>query len=236
MSAPVSQPGGAIGMNAALRCYQAESAYIRLFTLARHILAPLQRVADEVPSSGQVLDLGCGHGLFTNLLAAAFPNGRCLGWTLPRRRSTSRAEARPGLTMSDINVDGSRMSPNAAFELSRFWMSCTCCRTAELEVLKSCRRLVADDGVLLVKTNDILPRWKYAIVRLEEEVMVRLLGLTMGGELHFRGTETYLSLLQEAGFDAWVMNFDGWIPVPHRLSSVGRFERPGRGVRIKLAH
>jgi S1-C subfamily serine protease len=55
----VARPGG---IQAALRRYRSEPASIRLFVLARHLLAPLRQVAAHVPARGRILDLGCGHG------------------------------------------------------------------------------------------------------------------------------------------------------------------------------
>jgi 2-polyprenyl-3-methyl-5-hydroxy-6-metoxy-1,4-benzoquinol methylase len=218
MNAASNQPDHRAGMAAALQCYSSESAYVRLFTLARHVLAPLQKVADEVPKTGRILDLGCGHGLFTNLLAAGHPERQILGID-------------PSHTKIEVARRSSARFPNVSYQVGRVedvsesdFDAITILDVLyllpdaqKLEVLKHSRLLIAEDGLLLVKTNDVEPRWKYTIVRLEEELMVRVLDLTMGGEIHFRGAETYLSLLQEARFDAWVMNVDTWIPVPHRL-------------------
>src|SRR5215210_3247846 len=63
----------------ALACYRQERPFVRLFVLARHLLAPLRRVAADVPSRGRILDLGCGHGLFANLLAVTSPERDILG-------------------------------------------------------------------------------------------------------------------------------------------------------------
>src|SRR3954469_3141926 len=57
----------------ALDCYRDERPFVRLFVFARHLLAPLGRIAAEVPARGKILDLGCGHGLFANLLAVTSP-------------------------------------------------------------------------------------------------------------------------------------------------------------------
>jgi hypothetical protein len=77
--------------------------------------------------------------------------------------------------------------------------------------------LLSPDGVLLLKTNDTRPWWKYAVVWTEETIMVKLAGFTLGGELHFRGVGEYLELLRQAGFRAEVHKIDGFRPVPHRL-------------------
>src|SRR4051794_4290146 len=52
---------------------------IRGFVWARHLLAPLAAVAAAVPPSGRILDIGCGHGLFTNALAIGSPARQVLG-------------------------------------------------------------------------------------------------------------------------------------------------------------
>jgi 2-polyprenyl-3-methyl-5-hydroxy-6-metoxy-1,4-benzoquinol methylase len=87
----------------------------------------------------------------------------------------------------------------------------------KVEVLRRCHSLLTPDGLLLLKTNDTRPRWRYAIVLLEEELMVRVLRLTYGGQIHFRGIPEYLEVLKRAGFAARALKIDSWRPAPHRL-------------------
>ena len=47
--------------------------------------------------------------------------------------------------------------------------------------------------------------------------MVRALGLTLGGQIHFRGVLGYLALLRSADFQARVLKIDAGRPAPHRL-------------------
>jgi 2-polyprenyl-6-hydroxyphenyl methylase/3-demethylubiquinone-9 3-methyltransferase len=203
---------------AALDCYREASLFIRLFTRGRSVLAPLERVASYVPPDGRVLDLGCGHGLFTNLLAIDSPRRQVLG--------VDPSQAKIGVA----RASGARL-PNVRFEQGtiddvdeRGFRAITILDVLyllrderKLAILRRCRELLAPDGLLLVKTNDTRPRWKYAVVRLEEELMVKLLGFTFGGELHFRGVPEYTRLLNQAGFSASVVNLDSWLPIPHRL-------------------
>ena len=87
----------------------------------------------------------------------------------------------------------------------------------KLALLRHCRRVIRPDGVLLLKTNDTKPRWKYAVTRLQERVMTGL-GLTMGhGELYFRSAEQNAALLRAAGFRCDVLDVGNWLPYPHRL-------------------
>ena len=207
-----------VTLRAALGRYRRESSFIRLFTLARHILAPLDAIAAAVPSNGPILDLGCGHGLFTNLLALGAPERELLG-------------VDPSADKLAVARRSSRSLPNIRYQQGRIedvaeqgFRAITILDVLyllpdpdKLAVLRRARDLLAPDGVLLLKTNDTRPRWKYALVRAEEELMVRVLGLTHGGQIHFRGVPDYRRLLQEAGFVAQVLRIDGGRPAPHRL-------------------
>ena len=205
-------------IRAALGRYRTDTLAMRLFTLARHLLAPLEKVAAHVPPSGRILDLGCGHGLFTNLLAVGAPDRQLVGVdpsaekiAVAKRSSTGLPNVRYFQGRIEDVTDG-------PFDVIAILDVLYLLPDADkVDVLKRCHSLLAPDGVLLLKTNDTRPRWRYAIVLLEEELMVRVLRLTYGGQIHFRGIPEYLALLQEAGFEARALKIDSWRPAPHRL-------------------
>lgn len=222
MSSPVLRlersAGPPADVRPALLRYRRERPFIRLFTLGRHLLAPLGQIAAEVPVRGKILDLGCGHGLFTNLLALGSPERKLLGIDpsadkieVARRSSAGLANVRYQLgEIADIE----ERNFDAITILDVLYLLPD---EQKLAVLRRCHELLAPDGVLLVKTNDTRPRWQYAIVRLEEELMVRVLAFTHGGQLHFRGVPEYTALLHKAGFTARVLTLPTRLPVPHRL-------------------
>jgi SAM-dependent methyltransferase len=53
----------------AWNAYEGEPLAARLHVVVRALTCPFGRLIDRFPTTGAVLDVGCGHGLLVNLLA-----------------------------------------------------------------------------------------------------------------------------------------------------------------------
>jgi 2-polyprenyl-6-hydroxyphenyl methylase/3-demethylubiquinone-9 3-methyltransferase len=206
----------AAAIRRSLRCYAGQSLGIRGFVLARHLLAPLGRVAAAVPPAGRILDVGCGHGLFTNALALGSSSREVLGVD-PSGAKIAVARA------SSAGIRNVRYRRGIVQEIEeRDFDAITILDVLyllpieeKLAVLRACRERLSPDGVLIVKTNDTRPPWKYRVARLQEQAMTGI-GLTMGhGTLHFFSREQNANLLELAGFRPEFVDLNTWLPYPH---------------------
>jgi 2-polyprenyl-6-hydroxyphenyl methylase/3-demethylubiquinone-9 3-methyltransferase len=184
---------------------------------ARHLLAPLDRIASYVPPVGQVLDVGCGHGLFACALALEAPRRGVRGVD-PSAAKIAVARAvsghLPNLRFQQGTLEQVAGGPvDVITILDVLYLLPPADKRA---LLGRCRALLGPDGLLLLKTNDTAPAWKFAVTRAQEAAMTGL-GLTMGRGLHFFSQRQHLELLRAVGFDAYVVRLDGWWPYPHRL-------------------
>jgi 2-polyprenyl-3-methyl-5-hydroxy-6-metoxy-1,4-benzoquinol methylase len=204
-------------MARALALYADAPPSARLHVRARHWLCPMERIAERVPLDGRVLDVGCGHGLFSNLLALESPRRQVVG-------------VDPMASKIAVAVRAARNLPNARYVVGtadtiaeRGYDVVTILDVlyllppaAKLALLERSRALLAPDGLLLLKTNDRAPRWKYLWARTEEQAMTTL-GLTEGQGLYFYSAAENQALLAAAGFQAEVIRLDTWLPYPHVL-------------------
>jgi 2-polyprenyl-6-hydroxyphenyl methylase/3-demethylubiquinone-9 3-methyltransferase len=212
---------GASPLARALALYADEPLAVRLHVQARHRLCPLQRIADHVPPSGRVLDVGCGHGLFGNLLALESDRREVVGVDpMASKIAVARRVAR---TLPNVRYAVGSAAAVRADQPAGGYDVVTILDVlyllpppTKLALLRDCRALVARDGLLLLKTNDTAPTWKYRWARFEEQLMTRL-GLTAGEGLHFFNAAQNQALLAEAGFQARVVRLESWLPYPHVL-------------------
>lgn len=208
-----------------IKLYKKESLGTRLFVHARNLLAPLAEIATHVPSSGTLLDVGCGHGLFPTLLAFRCPDLQITGID-PSINKIQVAQRISG-SLSNISFSANYLeSVRLQYVQTITILDVLCLLDYEkkLELLKNCRQLINPQGVLLLKTNDTHPNWKYTITRAQEWFMTTS-GLTMGsGALHFLSCKENQFLLKQAGFDAKIIHLRHWSPYPHVLFIATPFE------------
>ncbi len=218
MSASESESKRAADFAAARKLYRGEAGGTRAFVLARHVLAPLAAVAARVPADGAVLDVGCGHGLFSLALASADPARRIVGIDPSPAKIAVARRAGKGFPSVEFRealvqaVTGERFEAIAVLDVLYLLPD-----HLKRSLLDACRKLLAPAGVLLLKTNDTHPAWKYAVARAQEKVMTGI-GLTLGtGGLHFRSCAENAALLRGAGFAPEIHHLAHWSPYPHTL-------------------
>jgi 2-polyprenyl-3-methyl-5-hydroxy-6-metoxy-1,4-benzoquinol methylase len=204
----------------AMRCYHGQSRFVRWFVWGRRVLCPMLPIARNVPAKGKVLDVGCGHGLFANLLASASSERQVIGCDPSDHKiEVARASSAAFPHVRYVHGIAQEVDEPGTFDAIAI-LDVLYLLPDELatQLLWHCRRLLTDDGIFLLKTDDKRPLWKFAVVWLEETLMVKVIGFTLGNQLHFRDRDQYRRMLEEAGFRIeQVQKLDGWRPVPHRL-------------------
>jgi 2-polyprenyl-3-methyl-5-hydroxy-6-metoxy-1,4-benzoquinol methylase len=220
----LSQRDKSGAISRALHLFDDQPLAIRTFVRTRNLLCPMSAVEAEVPRRGQILELGCGHGLFSALMAVSSPERSIvgvdpsyvkIGVASRMAHRLPRAKFYQG-TIDDVHDGGL----NGIAIIDVLYLLPV---EEKLRILRRCHDLLAEGGRLVVKTNDTHPVWKYRWAWFEEVLMTSV-GLTMnGGALHFIACTETTKLLQQAGFsDVKVAHLPSLLPYPHTLFSCTR--------------
>ncbi len=194
----------------ALRRYAEAPVLDRLFIRGRAFLSDLTSIEAFVPRRGFVVDLGCGHGLFANLLREASDGRRVLGVDAdPRKIAVAKLTEHDGLRFELGDIVAKAPPPCDGV---------TIVDVLYLLPLEQQERLVAhcgvtlpEGGLLLVYAQEVRPDPRYALGYAQELVSTSI-GFTKGGRgrFYYRTRDEMVAMLTRHGFGTDVL------PLPRR--------------------
>jgi 2-polyprenyl-3-methyl-5-hydroxy-6-metoxy-1,4-benzoquinol methylase len=202
-----------------LALYRGLGAAVALHTRLRAFTCPMEAVLARVPGEGRLLEVGCGHGLFSNEAALRHPRLQVLGvdpsaGKIRWAEATARGRANVAFRtqrLEDVPEDGF----DAVAVLDVLYLVP---RTEWPAFLRACRARLRTGGRFLLKEVDVRPRWKFYRCLVQEALSVRMLGITMGHEFAFEPPSRMAELLDEAGFrGVSVTPLDSGYLTPHVL-------------------
>jgi SAM-dependent methyltransferase len=174
----------------ALSLYSDADRSTRLHTLVRWWSAPFPAIERALPETGRILEIGCGHGLFS-AYAALSASGRSVHGVdidpvkiVAARSAVRKLQERLGDQVG-ARLDFSEAPSGAVPEGP--WDAVVVVDVLYLLREEEQRRLllealstVAPGGVLVVKEMAPEPRWKARWNSTQETLAVRVLGITEG--------------------------------------------------------
>lgn len=201
-------------MDDVLGLYAGAPRSVRAFMRGRVLLSDLEFIERQVPETGAIVDLGCGHGLFANLMALRSPG-----------RFVTGIDLDPEKILVASKTIGNR--GNIDFIAGDFFTAeipeCDVItivdvlyllkRSEQIHILQECRRKLRSGGLLVWKAQERRPRWKFAITWFQE-MLTTSAGVTRGrrGRLSFLSREDAVDILQAAGFSVRVVEMRSYRP------------------------
>ncbi len=187
----------------------------RFHLWARAFSCPMDRLAELVPA-GKVLEVGCGHGLFSALLASR-GDRQVKGIDLDERK-ISHARLLEGQNGLRFAVQPLESEPERDWDaIAILDVLYLVPREKHRAMLEACVERLKPGGLLLLKEVGTEPRWKHAKAWLQEVAMVRLLGRTHGQAIEFLPADQMAGLLRELGLRVEVRDVSAGYTTPHVL-------------------
>jgi SAM-dependent methyltransferase len=194
----------------------------RLHLEVRRRLFPFEALLRHAPASGTLVDIGCGHGFFADMLAEARPGCRVVGFDPDEARieEARRIAIARGLGNVRFEVGTAERSalPPAAM-VSVIDVLYLLSPEAQESVVASAARALEPGGQLLIKEMSARPRWKRTWNLVQETLAVRVLKLTASERrrFHFRDELEWAALLERAGLRVEIERLDSGYLHPHVL-------------------
>jgi 2-polyprenyl-3-methyl-5-hydroxy-6-metoxy-1,4-benzoquinol methylase len=122
-------------------------------------ICPLRTIAVLAPKRGVIVDLGCGHGLFAQLLARQAPSRTVIGIDLDTRKIALAQQLKlPNLRFVAGDVAEADLPPAEAVTiLDVFYLVPY---DIQERLLVACAAKLTPDGVIVLKEMAEKPRWK----------------------------------------------------------------------------
>jgi 2-polyprenyl-3-methyl-5-hydroxy-6-metoxy-1,4-benzoquinol methylase len=191
----------------------------RLFVLVRRLVCPWEKVVEVLPSTGRILDVGCGRGLLAALIRRDRPALGYVGIDV-NQNVIEIAES----VLTDASTEFRPFDPESPPSIGRFdcvvLVDVLC--LVELErwplILSFCKSQLKEGGRLVLKETVSTPRWKVMLTTFQETLATQVLRYTQGERPHFEAEEVYLDLLRRLDFEVVSRErVDALRPWPHHL-------------------
>lgn len=197
-------PGSTVSgaLNRAVHRYRRAPVIARLFVHGRAFLSDLAFIERYVPRHGFIVDIGCGHGLFANVLAEAAVTRRVLGIDLDERKiAVARAtvEGRPELRF-EVG-DAIAKPPPRCDAVTIVDVLYLLPFEDQERVLRNAASALLEGRPLIVKAQERALSARFALTYGQELVTVGL-GFTRGGgaRFYFPTRDEALAMFERAGF------------------------------------
>lgn len=197
-----------------LQLYADASRAIRAFIRGRVLLSDPEFIERHVPVDGTIVDLGCGHGVFSNLMALRSPERRVIGIDLDSdkievARTTIRERGNIDFICTDV-LDAIIPECDAITIVDVLYLLT---RKNQHRLLGECRRKLGKGGLLVWKAQERHPRWKFVWTYLQEYVTTSI-GITRGrhGRMDFMSRQEALAAMKAAGFRPRIVEIKSWRP------------------------
>ncbi len=207
-----------------LSLYREAPRAVRAHVRVRWTTCPFRAVAAQAPAGGRVLEIGCGHGLFSLHAALSSAERSVLGVDVDGRKvEHARAAAVRARMERGADCHIAVAPPGEVPEGP--WDAVVIVDVLYLleagdqrQLLGDCAARLAPEGVLAVKEMALSPRWKATWNRFQETLAVGALGITQGsGELTFVGPFRIEEWMLAEGLDVSHLSLQRGYPHPHHL-------------------
>ena len=206
-----------------LALWRAAPLGARVHCRIRWLTAPFEPLERRLPARGRVLEIGCGHGLFTTYLALSSSDREVRGVDIDDAKIELAADAIARLHAGEANVAIEHRPDGDVPTVVGGWDAIVIVDVlyllspdARRDLVRRAADALAPDGVLVVKEVDTSPRFKAKVAQFQEWLSTKVLRITATDhDLYFPSAADVRRLLEDAGLSTTSDRLDRGYFHPH---------------------
>jgi len=196
------------GVRQIWKTYRKASLAVKLRILGRHAACPFSRLAQSFPDEGDILDVGCGHGLLAlSLMQDGGSDGRSYVGIDHDEDKIAVAQSAQIKNAEFFACDISDIRSESFDNVAVIDVLYCVPLTQWPEFLGNCTRALRKGGLLVIDEAIPTVRWKQVLLRWEEFLAVKVFRITKGSDPHFENLNTYKSHIEAVGFNDLAVEF-----------------------------
>jgi len=190
-----------------------------LFEYIRSLTIPFENIETYIPEKGKILDAGCGHGIFTRIMAENSPNRKILGID-PSEKKIGIAKSRnkiPNVTFKKAYLAELSEKFDCIVILDVLYLLP---EKEKLKILKKAFNLLNPKGKMILAINGKGNGVIYKMLEAEEWIMTKALKITHTdyNQVYFESREFCQKALSQIGFkNIKEKKLSSLLPYPHIL-------------------
>jgi len=181
-------------------------------------ICPILLAERYIPDKGDIVDLGCGNGLFAAILKSGAPARAIVGIDLDARRIAAARKSLGNIPHLDFrlgDIAAAEYPPADVYTLIDVLYLIPF--EDQNRILKRCVAALRPGGILVLKDMDRKPRFKYVWNMLQETIAVKIAGFTLGSKFYFRDRADFVKTLTGLGLKVEVIPLHQGYLYPHIL-------------------
>lgn len=194
----------------------------RVHTNIRWWTAPFEALEVQVPRSGNILEVGCGHGVFTTFLAVSSPDRSVVGIDIDEEKIALAKQSVLGLRNGEASLIFEHRASGDVPLINGGWDAIVFADVlyllpvdARIALLTECVEALSPDGLLVVKEVDTSPKFKAQMAQFQEFLATKVLRITHGDALNFPSAAELEVLMTSDGLETHVLRIDKGYVHPH---------------------
>lgn len=189
-----------------------------VFTYIRFFTAPYEELGKLVPKKGFIIDLGCGYGIFANLLGLSSSKREILGIDLDEKKIKFASRGVRNVEFKKADIAKITLKKADVILLIHVLHHLNSFTTQE-RLLIACKKKLAPTGRIIIAEVDKKPILKYFLGYLTDRI------LYPGQKIFYRFPKEFKRLFTKLGFKVKIIKAEKNKPFAHIIYVLEKNER-----------